>query len=669
MRPSHDRSPSEGYSRPQLPWQCGLSDEGPPCAAGPSGWGRCPAAAACHPKRDGDRWVCNRDPVRGGPCDGGPGPDGACGVVHRCTPYRSLRARRGRFALGCLVAVLGGAAMAFSGDWRNELIVPGPLSMHHAHLAQGADANLRCAQCHPAANDSAGQWLGILAVSAKTATSQSSLCLNCHNTTIAATHAAAAHNLAWERLQTSASGQGRRDPTEAVACSACHQEHRGRLHRLTAMTNDACQACHAETYRSFAEGHPEFGAWPYMRRTPIAFDHASHSLKHHPAAKQAFECATCHEADATGDRQTTRGYEATCAGCHEKSLAVSLAGGVPLISLPTLDTKAIAAAGAELGIWPEDADGDFDGALPVWAKLLLASDDEAAAVLRSLGPEFDYFDLDVESDEQLAQGAALARALKALIDDVATRGSEAVAERLSVVLGRPADEAAVATISLGLSTVAPAYRDRWFTSGDSDADPNSAGHGYANDSEWRSDEISLSLRRELKGHADPWLRAWLDVLADAATGPRAAIAEPLLQLAMRPAAAGQCGSCHTVERTSDRALAIQWRAATTASQTTGLKSLTRFGHKAHLVQSQLRDCKSCHAIVPAATEQATTSTATFDPHRFVADFAPLSKAECAACHTATAAGDRCTQCHRYHGHDAANVDVARVPPSIDALRE
>jgi hypothetical protein len=559
--------------------------------------------------------------------------------------------------------------MALSGEWRNELIVPGPLSAHHAHLAEGANASLRCAQCHAAADDSAGQWLGVFAGSAGDAMSQSTLCLKCHNATIVADHGVAAHTFAWERLQTLASRQGRRDPTEAIACSACHREHQGRMHDLTAMTNDACQACHAETYHSFAEGHPEFGAWPYARRTRIAFDHASHSLKHHPGAQKQFECATCHEADATGTQQLTRGYEATCAACHDKGIAVSLAGGVPLISLPTLDTEALAEAQAELGPWPEDADGDFDGALSVWAILLLASDENTAAALTSLGPQFDYFNLDVESTEQLAEGAALARALKTLIDDLAARGPAAVAERLERVMGRPADETSVAVISTGLPAAAIAFRDRWFATSNSAGGSGDSGQGGVTPLGWQIDEANLSLRHEANGHADPWLRAWLDVLASAATGPRAAIAEPLLKEAMRPTAAGQCGSCHTVERTPAGALTIQWRAATAANQATGLNSLTRFTHSPHLVQSQLRDCKSCHAIVGAATPDEAPMT--FDPHRFVADFAPMIKAECAACHTATAAGDRCTQCHRYHGHGDgdANVDFARLPFGVDALRE
>jgi hypothetical protein len=665
VRPSHERLPNEGYARPQLNWQCGLSDDGPPCALGPSAWGKCPAAAACHPTHEGDRWVCNRDALRGGPCDAGPGPDGHCGVVHRCTPYRSLRTRRRRFAWGCIAAVLGAAAMTLSGSWRNELIVPGPLSAHHAHLAQGANSSMRCAQCHAAANGTVAQWLGAATATPVAATSQTTLCLKCHDSTIPPEHATAAHSLAWETLQSPASGQGRRDPTAAIACSACHREHQGRMHDLTAMTNDACQACHREEYHSFAKGHPEFGAWPYERRTPIAFDHASHSLKHHPASKTSFDCASCHEADATGACQLTRGYADACAACHDKALKVSLAGGVSVVALPTLDTAVLEEAGADLGTWPEDADGDFDGAVPVLGRLLLTADAEAAEALAGLGPQFDYFDLDIESAEQVAQGAALASALKSLIDDLSERGADAVSERLTQILGRPPSEEELRVITTGLSAAATTYRERWFTDRSSESGLGDTAPGGEPPTGWSSDDASLSLRFHAVGHADPWLRAWLDILAEAATGPRAALVEPLLQAAMRPTAPGQCGSCHTVERTPSGRLAIQWRAAIGSDASSTLGTLTKFAHGSHLVQTQLRDCKACHAIDASAA--ASTGPTTYDPHLFVADFAPMSKAECATCHQATAAGDRCTQCHRYHGHGGANANIAN-PLKSDELR-
>jgi hypothetical protein len=64
----------------------------------------------------------------------------------------------------------------------------------------------------------------------------------------------------------------------------------------------------------------------------------------------------------------------------------------------------------------------------------------------------------------------------------------------------------------------------------------------------------------------------------------------------------------------------------------------------------LANCTACHAL--DAQANTTGSYADHDPHRFVSEFQPMSKQKCAECHTATAAGDGCQSCHRYHIHGA-----------------
>jgi hypothetical protein len=599
VRPPRDGAPIDRYVRPQQRWQCGLSDEGPPCPLGPDGHGVCPAAAACHPTRDGDRWLCNRSPLRGGPCDGGPGPDGTCGVVLRCTPLRALRSRRGRFVAGFFVAAVGAACMALSGSWRNAIVAPGPLAIHHAHLVEGAATGKGCAQCHPRAGESSSAWLGVGETTA-TKVSQTSLC---------------------------------------VACAACHREHRGRGHDLTAISDAACQACHREQYDSFAEGHPDFGLWPHERRTRIVFDHASHKQKYFPTENSEFACATCHAPDASGERQLTLGYEESCAACHDKGLAVSVAQGAPLVALPMLDLEALADAGHAVEPWPEEAAGDFDGKLPVATRVLLSAKPQAAEALVELGAEFDFFDIDPDDEEQLAAAAIVAAALRDLVDELAEGGQSALAERLAAVLGRDVTAAELDALAGGLApNETGAYRDRWFS--DSDAAGEKAAERVRGG--WSRDDATLSLRYQPAGHADPWLRAWLDVLAEAATGPRADVAEPLLRAALAPTAPGQCGSCHSVERDNAGRITIQWRAFTGAGDGPGL---THFSHRSHVLQSQLRDCTACHEMTPAAT-----SSASDNPRQFVAGCAPLRKAACVTCHTTAAAGAGCTLCHSYHGH-------------------
>ncbi len=366
MRSARQSSPIDGYPRPQQAWQCGLADDGPPCPPGPDDCGNCPLAAACHPVRDGDRWLCNRSELRGGPCPSGPGPGGACAIVYKCTPVRSQRTKRGKIIAGVTLAAIGAAVMVLSGQWRNQFIAAGPLSAVHAQLVAG-DPALGCAKCHAAGGATMAAWGGHTFGEHPFEVTQTSLCMGCHDKSLAADAATSAHTMPLGELR-QAAGVGNdparhslRDPAEPIACSACHREHQGSAHDLSAMSNQACQACHRERFHSFAEGHPDFGAWPYERPTRIAFDHAAHQGKHFAEAKQAFDCAACHASDAAGERELTKDYAAACAGCHDKALTASLAEGVKLISLPTIDVEALRKANHDVGPWPAAATGDFDG--------------------------------------------------------------------------------------------------------------------------------------------------------------------------------------------------------------------------------------------------------------------------------------------------------------------
>ena len=651
MRDLRDPPPIDGYVRPNQAWQCGLADEGPPCPLGPDGHGRCPAAAACRPLREGDRWVCNRSPLRGGPCSEGPGPDGACAVVYRCTPVRSLRTKRGKFVVGVAVAALGAGCMALSGQWRNELLAPGPLSSHHAQLVAENPA-LGCAKCHAAGSANVAGWRQHTTGEQPLEPSQTTLCLACHKKTIGADVGLAAHSMPLEALQQLA-GVGddparrpNRDPGEPIACSACHREHQGTAHDLAAVSDQACQACHRQQFHSFADGHPDFGDWPYGGATRIAFNHASHQFNHHPTAKVDFTCSSCHVDDADGQRQLTLGFDAACADCHDKQITASMADGMPLVSLPTLDVDTLRAAGRDVDPWPAQAAGDFDGALPIPAKLLVAADPRGAAALAKLGSEFDFFDVDIDDPEQLAAAADVTVVFKELLADLSDRGQPAIVRRLERLLGRRLALAERESLVGGLSPdVIDAFAAQWFAAAApiaTESEDREMQRQRVSAGGWIRDDVSFSLRRHGIGHADPWMRAWLDALAEAASGPHAVVAEALLESALKPTAVGQCGSCHTLRRDAAEKFTIQWRALRADDKS---RHLTRFAHGPHLTDARLSDCKNCHEVAaqPAA-ENAAAVTPTFSD----GDFAPLAKAACAQCHTAAAAGDSCTQCHHYH---------------------
>ena len=121
---------------------------------------------------------------------------------------------------------------------------------------------------------------------------------------------------------------------------------------MAAMNNTACQSCHQARYVSFATDHPDFGNWPYVRRSRIAFNHATHRAKHFAEKKQAFDCRACHVEDATHSVQLTASYVTSCASCHDEKIAASVANGMPMFALPTLPTP---------GVWAEVANSAHAG--------------------------------------------------------------------------------------------------------------------------------------------------------------------------------------------------------------------------------------------------------------------------------------------------------------------
>jgi len=534
-----------------------------------------------------------------------------------------------------------------SSGWRNEILAPGKLTTHHAQLLNRGDATNRCASCHAAGDQTFTQWLQHATNDQLAEPSQSELCLECHKNTIAPATAMSAHNVDPQVLLTGATKPATArhlDPTGELACATCHQEHHGTEHDLTWMSDNACQACHQQHVHSFASDHPDFDNWPTSRRTRIAFDHGAHQLKHFPKEKQEFACATCHEQSSDGTFQRTLGYDATCAKCHDSKIDTSWDAGVALFALPMIDAAALTDGGHDVGPWPEQASDEFDGPLPPLTKLLLVADENAAKALSTLGADFDFFDIDPDDKEHLQAAAEMIAATKRLWADVNARGQDAIRERIESVLDRKlaAQEFSALTARLSPENVA-VIGDHWLANQPVENANREAARQRVAAGGWFSDDTTLSVRYRPTGHADPWVTAWIDVLAETTGGPHASLTEPLLKQWMAPTAPGQCGSCHSVDRLVDERRVVQWLAK---SGTDLAKTFTKFSHGPHLTQAQLADCQSCHTINPLAN--VMESYAHTSPVDFQNGFQPLTKASCAECHTPRAAGDSCMQCHNYH---------------------
>ncbi len=553
---------------------------------------------------------------------------------------QSLRTIRGRFVRGFALLTIGATIVMLNAKWRDDAIAPGPLARQHAQLLERTGADPNCGACHAAAERNIAGWMASLVISHENQPRQSQLCMQCHSKTITPESALMAHNVPPNLLRqltenrTLAPSHPTAD-TRSIGCAACHREHHGVQADLTAVDNVACQTCHQQRYESFAGDHPDFGIWPYERRTRIVFNHASHRDKHFVEKKTPFDCKSCHVQDATGGVQLLANYETSCAKCHNEKIATSVARGVPMIALPTMDVAALRTAGFDVGPWPKAATGDFDGRLPPPMKLLLAADPAAAQAIGKLGADFDFQDVNPKDGQQLKACAEIASAIKKLMTELSGSSTSTVRDRLQVALGRKIPEADVAALVAGLSAdTLRSAADAWSigtspTKSASQAQAPSTGlqttgvatniqgrTAFAPAGTWFRDDGTFSIRYRPSAHADPVLASWLNVLAETPHVNRQPIAGAMFKELSKPTAPGLCASCHSIEQPTTGAL-VNWRAYDRRKEPRGF---TKFSHGPHLLLRQLADCSHCHAIDAAAG--SATPYADVNPAHFVSDFSP-----------------------------------------------
>lgn len=557
---------------------------------------------------------------------------------------------RGRWVVSTALVALG-AVLALLGSPKSRgFIAPGPLTAAHSSLA----SQQGCAACHAADSMNLRGWVGKSLAWGGGYPSQPGLCLKCHEKLIDPQFVLAAHTapIALRDRQPALASSGLASTSLAgdarPACSACHREHHGPGHDLTFITSGRCQACHQQRYSGLSD-HPNFSGWPTKRRTAIQFNHASHQSKHHPTKQRPFQCADCHADSPQGGFKQTLPYETGCASCHDETIRTTSLAGVPLLELPMLDTEALAEAGHPIEGWPDAAAGDFDGELPALMQLLLSADPDCAAALQRLGHDSSFYDIDPEDPTQLADAATLARGTQTLLREMGTQGQPALERRLALLLpaGTP-----LAPLVAHLPAQQLGEQAAQWAQGETTTDGPLANAG------WRIESQSLSLRYVPAGHADPWMRAWLDALA-ALPDPLRGLREAALRSWAGPTSPGQCATCHSLELVAGRR-EFRWRAT---DPTTRGRAFTRFSHTPHLTQSELRDCTHCHVIEPTADTSA--GYAGLDPAVFVSEFRPLDKGACISCHQPKLAGDSCTQCHNYHVDTAAAEAFTRsLAPSV-----
>ncbi|MEZ6096986.1 MAG: hypothetical protein R3C03_22645 [Pirellulaceae bacterium] len=352
-----------------------------------------------------------------------------------------VRHQRRTFVLASLALTVGLLLVGFQSDFRSELIAPGPLAFSHAQILN-AQGEKRCGTCHGAGNLNFVDWAQDAFQAGKHATTnQSHLCLACHNKTLNEQTALYAHGMPSEHLAkltlaktanwSVASNSTSSKSSSEIACSACHREHHGNQFDLTSIDDNKCQSCHVQTFSNFTGSHPEFSvAGVSIGNRAIAFDHRTHLNKHFPEKASTFDCNQCHMASTDGGQFITRDFDVSCARCHSDSLAATLQDDSPLWRLPTLPITQMSAAGLDVGYWPQNRFGDFDGQLTPLMTALLLADESVSTEIRKRGLKIDFFDLDGEDADDLRFAYNLANSIKRLAEELQTDSQQVISRRL-----------------------------------------------------------------------------------------------------------------------------------------------------------------------------------------------------------------------------------------------
>lgn len=772
-----------GYDRPNQPWVCGHACEGHGCQLGPDKKGRCQAGGECLPRRSGDRWLCTRTADAGGPCADGPLPDGSCAcTIPPCQPVRTLRSRRGLFTALAVLVTIGGLLFTLGDRAPDRWISPGPLTFAHA------TSEASCADCHTISPDEPASGMARLIANHPVASAN---CLECHEL---GPQPLLPHGLPARELATASSSllhadggdagllvrlaQAARAPIagQGVECTSCHTEHHGRMADIRTIDDNQCQVCHQDTFKSFNDGHPDFGAYPYGRRTRIIFDHASHLQKHFkdPASQASApaSCLDCHVPGDTQGKMLVRSFEQSCASCHEpqiKGEGRAGAKGIAFFRVPGLDVETLEEAGHAIGQWPEFAEGPVNP----FIKLLLSTDPEAVADLKAI-ETLDTLDLGSATPPQKAAASRTAWRIKTLFFDLTTQGQTVLMNRLGVISGdgavspallaqlpgdallaaknawwpdlftevpnyrngilpplpEPAKPAPAATpkpaaggddLILGdddilggddLPASSPAPAKKTASDdilgddilgddilGDDLADtPPAKPASPASDSlddilgdlgdelaapaapktpppppvvtpvdpeawvamgGWYRSDDTYTLYYRPVGHADAFMKAWIDALGRPSSDGMPFKPRELID----NKAPGLCAKCHSVDQTPNGLDRMNWHAAQFNPRN---HEATKFSHTAHFSLLNERGCQTCHVIDPQADYLSSYDEANAAKGIHHSNFQALSKETCASCHQNKIAGNSCQLCHNYH---QGLFDTGKLPVSPARVEE
>ena len=622
----------------------------------------------------------------------------------------SIRAMQRGTARWLATITFGVLAVAVTLTGGVNLLSPGPMATPHGSVEN-------CSSCHSNIKPGPVGWVHNV-FAASDPRKDSEACLTCHKIGSTATNPHSADPKTLERLtkrieKSKTTGTRVTDRlreiafpvdktfSEGVFCQTCHEEHKGEQFDLKSMSDGRCQACHTSKIHDFGNDHPDFGGYPFKRRTRISFDHDNHFNKHFPdqikkkkwADAVPGGCSGCHKAGPDNQHMGLVGFKQVCTTCHIGQIVGTERPegpkGITLLTIPGLDVETLEDKGAKVGEWPAESEAE----LTPFMELLIGTDAKRRKILNAV-KDVDLLDLSDQSDETIAAVRALAWEVKDLIHTYSSSKPSAVVDRLSTATGLKVDTDLVAKLvaSMPRDVLMSAQR-QWLPNLNSEIEARNASTGddadEADDKDEAKDEDENEDDEEEKdededeekdeeakeaeeepelavdaetwtefggwyrqdyailykprGHKDEFMKAWLDFSGRLFTGKNKNLAASTFSLLTDKNAQGQCIKCHSVDAPGDGTRLVNWKPS---QPPLPVGQFTSFSHGPHLSIVGEKGCLTCHKLSPKSKSQETYKQA--NPLIFDSNFDPVAKNTCANCHKPDAVRQDCLLCHTYH---------------------
>lgn len=686
-------------------WYCGRAIDGCPCDKGPDKAGKCLTKYACEPELRGDFWLCKRSERLGGACEKGPLPSGECCIEYGyCAPVRSVNDRLDIVIKWVTALTLAFCFLVVFGTKQDEMVDPGSLSLKHTAITE-------CSDCHALPEQRGITSMAQAITKESMGTRLTEKCISCHD--IDNNYANNPHTVSpyvleeiskeiSERAETLSAIDLLMSPItgnvhvryDILACTVCHQDHRGVDFDMSKVTLKQCNSCHYQKVRSFEKDHPEFSLYPYQRRTRIIFDHETHLQDYFQRSdlkKTSPEsCTACHQ--VLEDRQPTllTGYKDTCMNCHEADILDRTKEGLSVFSMPQIDLEALGASQVDFDGWPKNTEAE----LTPFMRILLLSDDRYrryAQLEKEKGVVLNNLKLLSPEDLQVVKG--LMDSIKDLYKDLDVLGTEVIYKRLSklVKYEKALKGQARDTISMLPIDAFRVAREHWFSERDPSEEEGNANISIENrglEKEEANDDLmgwldeipegSISQEDDLKedgidqvtisewmrrggwffdydsliyrptGHADAFIKSWIDFLRGQNIKAEYRRESTILfeHLALGEGGSfGACAKCHSVDESESHYM-IHWEKVENKDP---IKSFTKYNHRPHVELVGSNNCRYCHIMKPNAKYEQSFKD--FSPYTYNSNFQMISRESCVQCHNEELSKDTCQTCHNYHVED------------------